>query len=330
MRKTKKVMVGLLALGLGTTLAACSSSTPSTTKKTTPTSSSKAVSVGVIIQTTGIPWYSAVKEGMRAAAKKYNASISIISSNNSVVTESNNISDLVVKKPNVIAITPINSVSSVPAVTRAIHAGIPVVVYNNTLDSSLPSAFVGINNLAYGTAAGKAAVPYIDSHMHGSANIITLTQPGFPIITQRVQGFVNQVTKLPGVHIVGTGSYNGSETSAFTALKELLIAHPTANLIYAPNEGATDAAVPAENSVHSAVPLVGLDLDTVGEKDLLTPGSPLKVMVTQNPYRIGYDTIKTAVQVAHHVSVPKQLIVPLNVITASNVKAYVAKWPIPN
>ncbi|MCL4435018.1 MAG: sugar ABC transporter substrate-binding protein [Actinobacteria bacterium] len=327
MRKTKKVTLGILALGLGTTLAACSS-TPPAAKKVTP--SSKTVSVGVIIQTTGIPWYSAVKEGMRAAASKYHANISIVSSDNSVVTESNNISEMVVKKPDVIAITPINSVSSVPAVTRAIHAGIPVVVYNNTLDSSLPAAFVGINNLQYGTTAGQDTVPYIKSHMHGVANIATLTQPGFPIITQRVQGFENQVTKLPGVHVVATASYNGSETSAFTAFKEILTAHPNVNLIYAPNEGATDAAVPAEDSIHSSIPVVGLDLDTVGEKDLLTPGSPLKVMVTQNPYRIGYDTITTAVEVAHHVSVPKQLLVPLNVITASNVKAYVAKWPIPD
>jgi ABC-type sugar transport system substrate-binding protein len=328
----KSLVIGVVTLATALTLAACSSTSSAKPKAVAPkkTTSTAPVTVGVIIQTTGIPWYSAVEEGMRAAAAKYDAKVSFVSSDNSVVTEANNIRDMIVKHPDVIAITPINSKSSVPAVTSAIKAGIPVVVWNNTLDSSLPVSFVGINNLQYGIDAGKATVPYIEKHMGGKANIGTLTQPGFPIITQRVQGFEDQVTKLPGVHIVATAAYNGTETSAFTALREILTAHPNINLVYAPNEGATDAAVPAEQAAHLTAPIVGLDLDTTGERDLLTPGSPLKVMVTQNPYRIGYDTIKIAVEVAHHESVPKQVLVPINVITASNVKAYVAKWPIPD
>lgn len=330
--KRRGFAVGAITAMTTLTLAACGSSTPSSQQAGKPnlTKSGKPVSVGVIIQTTGIPWYSAVEDGMKAAAAKYTASVSFVSSNNSVVTEANNIRDMIVKHPDVIAITPINSQSSVPAVQSAIKAHIPVVVWNNTLDSTLPASFVGINNLKYGEDAGKATVPYIQKHMGGNANIGTLTQPGFPIITQRVNGFKNEVQTLPGAHIVATAAYNGTETSAFTALREMLTAHPNINLVYTPNEGATDAAVPAEQAAHTSAPIVGLDLDTTGEKDLLAAGSLLKVMVTQNPYRIGYDTIRTAVEVAHHDRVPKQVLVPINVITASNVKAYVAKWPIPN
>lgn len=316
-------VVGMATLAL----AACGSSSSKTVSAAKP---SKSVTVGVTILSTQEPWYATVEEGMKKEASALGVKIIVTNSNSSVVTESNNIRDLISDKVSVLAVTPVNSSSSVPAVQAAASAGIPVITWNNTLDSSIPKAFVGINNLAYGEAAGKQAIPYIEKYMGGRANIGTLLLPGYPTVNARTTGFLKEVDTLPGVHLVAEGTFNGTPSSAYTGIRNILTAHPNINLVFAPAEGATDAVNSALSATNSHAAVVGLDLDAVGEREVLAKNSPLKILVTQNPYRIGIETIQTAVKVARHEAVPSNVLVPFNVINASNIKAYVAKWPIPD
>ena len=311
-------------------LSACGSSSSSTTTGSQTTSSKKGITVGVTILSTQEPWYATVEKGMQKEASALGVKLIVTNSNSSVVTEASDIRDLISAKVNVLAITPVNSQSSIPAVQAASSAGIPVITWNNTLNNSIPKAFVGINNLAYGEAAGKQAIPYIEKNMGGKANIGTLVLPGYPTVNARTTGFLKEVRTLPGVHLVAEGTFNGTPSSAYTGLRNILTAHPNINLIFAPAEGATDAVNSALSATGSHAVVVGLDLDAVGEKEVLAKNSPLKILVTQNPYRIGVETIATAVKVARHEKVPSNVLVPFNVINASNIKAYVAKWPIPN
>lgn len=269
---------------------------------------------------------------MRVAARKYHDRLIIANSNNSVVTESQNVTTLLDDHPAAMIIAPINSQSSVPAVNRVISAGVPVVDFSNTIDDSRVATYVGVSNEAYGEAMGKQAATYISDHMRGKAKIGTLLQPGFEIVTHRVDGFEKELVHLPDTHVVSTGAYNGTESSAYNAIVDMLTGNPSINVIYAPNEGATDAAISAIKALHdnNKVILMGLDVDKVSEAALLSQSSPLKLMVTQNPYRIGYDTVKLATDLADHHAVPKKLIVPFNVLTKSNVKAYVRQYPIPS
>ena len=318
----KFLMIASVAV-LGVSLAACGISETHASS----TSSRHVISIGATIQDTAEAWYGPVQIGMQAAAKKYDAKLIITNDNNSVQTEADNIDTLEGDGVKAIAITPINSTSSEPAITRARSHKIAIITYNNTLaNTSLATAQVKFGSYKIGYLAGEQAGQYINKNLKNkSVNIAMDILPGYPPLAKRVAGFKAALKSYPNVHYVARGSFNGTTATAYSSMEEMLTGKPSINMIFAESEGASDGALQAVTNLHrsSNVAIFGTDLDAITTKALETPGSPIKAMIQTSPYSFGYEAVKLAVDAIRHVHIPHIVTVHPSVVTPRNIKAYI-------
>ena len=106
--------------------------------------------------------------------------------------------------------------------------------------------------------------------------------------TQRVSGFKQELTQLPGVQIVAEQDAWLAEQAVKKA-GDILTAHPEVNVIWAANEGGTVGAVMAvKNSGRAGKVLVfGTDTGEQLAEFLLNDDDILQAVTGQRPFEIG-------------------------------------------
>jgi simple sugar transport system substrate-binding protein/ribose transport system substrate-binding protein len=293
-------------------------------------SKSKAVSIGVIVPDTSIPWFTTVQKGVEHEAQQLDAKVSFANTNLDAATETKNLETLVARGVDVVAISALNSDTSVPVVQRIAKQDVPVVEWNNTLNSDAPKAFVGIDNRQYGRVAGEDAAKYINEHLNGKATIAVLGDPRSSAIDERIQGFRDGLKGAPGAKVVTTQP-GALPEDALKAVESILGAHPDLDMVYATNEGGALGAVRAIRGQKKtgSVALVALDFDKTLVAELHKPDTPLKIVVSQDPYRIGAATAQVAVKVARGQKVPAKTLVQVDTITQDNLAAYLKSHVLP-
>jgi ribose transport system substrate-binding protein len=143
--------------------------------------------------------------------------------------------------------------------------------------------------------------------------------PGVGSLDQRAAGFKEQLAKkYPDLHLVADKVADGQATTGLNITTDLLTANPNLVGVFASNlimaQGAGQAI--AENKVAGKVALVGFDNDDklVG---FLKDGT-ISALVVQDPYRMGYDGVKTALAASKKEKVEANVDTGANLITKAN------------
>ena len=152
----------------------------------------------------------------------------------------------------------------------------------------------------------------------GQVALIT-SIPGVGSLEERKKGFKEQLAaKYPGLKLVDEKYGDGKATSGLNIMTDLITANPDLRGVFASNlimaQGAGQAI--AENKAADKIKLVGFDNDDklVG---FLKDGT-IVALVVQDPYRMGYDGIKTALAASKGESVPANVDTGANLITKEN------------
>ena len=110
-------------------------------------------------------------------------------------------------------------------------------------------------------------------------------------------------------------------TTGLNIMTDLITANPNLRGVFASNlimaQGAGQAI--AENKVADKIKLVGFDSDDKLVK-LLADGH-IAALVVQDPFRMGYDGIKTALAASKGEKVPKDVDTGVNLITKENMNS---------
>ena len=164
-----------------------------------------------------------------------------------------------------IAITP-TSAAVIPALTKAVKAGVKVVLMDNDLPTwKLKSSVVATNNLVGGTLAGKFLAGKLKA---GDTLGILEGVPGVPALDDRVNGMLKGLGALKSqIKIVSKLETDCDQTKGAAAAQTMLTANPHLTAIYsACGPPATcrgelwnftgHASVPSPTLVRSVAPLV--------------------------------------------------------------------------
>jgi hypothetical protein len=125
----------------------------------------------------------------------------------------------------------LNPTSSVPALKRAVDNGVKLVDYNTTIDSQIMTTFVGVDNTELGAQMGRYIADYVKDKMGGNAKIALITIPKYEAGRQRREGFVKEVTTVPGVSIVAEQEGEFPDLAA-NKVETILEGHPETQLIF--------------------------------------------------------------------------------------------------
>ena len=138
---------------------------------------------------------------------------------------------------------------------------------------------------------------------------------------QRVQGFEAELKKHPKLHLVGIQYSQNDYNTALTVTANILTANPDLKGLFAANESSDVGAVEAVRIAHRAgkVKIIGWDTspdEVDGVKQGLVSG-----LISQDPFRMGYDGIKTALAASKGEPVPPNVDTGANVVTKANMNS---------
>jgi ribose transport system substrate-binding protein len=189
--------------------------------------------------------------------------------------------------------------------------------------SSLKTDHAQAGRIAADLLARAIQRTYADAE--GDVAIIT-SSPVVPAFDQRVHGFKEQIAaKYGALEIVAHSAADGRPSAAFEVMTDLINAHPALRGVLASNllisQGAAQALIENNmmNKTGDKINLVGFDWNEDAIK-LLQQGT-IAALVLQDPFRMGYDGIKTALAASKGAAVPVQIDTGANPLTNANVNS---------
>jgi ribose transport system substrate-binding protein len=198
---------------------------------------------------------------------------------------------------------------------------VPIIGIDSSADSKAFTSFLTTDNVQGGRIAADglaAAIKAATGKDEGDIAIIT-SLPGVGSLDQRREGFLDEVkTKYPGLKVVADKYADGQATTGLNIMTDLITANPDLVGVFASNlimaQGVGQAI--AENKLGDKIKVIGFDSDekTVG---FLKEGV-LAGLVVQDPYRMGYDGVKTALAVSKGEKVETFVDTGANLVTKDN------------
>jgi len=217
-----------------------------------------------------------------------------------------------------IVLAPLDSRALVAPVEEAVHAGIPVVVIDSGLNSTLTSSTVATDNRKGGQIGARS----LGALLAGKGRVVMLRyEVGSASTEQREAGFLEVMQhEFPGIELISIDQYGGAtRETAYKAAQNLLNRFGTKmDGVFAPNESTASGMLLAlrEQGLAGKVKYVGFDAN-----EQLVAGlrqGDIQGLVVQDPFKMGYLGVKTAVAVLRHETVPASIDTGVGLVTAEN------------
>jgi ribose transport system substrate-binding protein len=218
-----------------------------------------------------------------------------------------------------IILSPINQDALVASVAKAMSKKIPVIIFDSAL-KGVPGknfvSFVGINNKKAGALAGE----HLATLIKPSGKVVLLRYiKGQANTTEREEGFLEAMAKHSGIQVLVKDVYSGgSVNEAKDASMGLINKLREADGVFCPNEQSTIGMLLAlqEAKLAGKIKFVGFDTP-VPVVDALKKGE-VHALVAQDPARIGFQSVKSAVDYIRGKKVPANIDIDVKVVTREN------------
>lgn len=201
---------------------------------------------------------------------------------------------------------------------RAAREGIPVTVFDSGVDSTNYLTFVATNNYE----AGQMAARKLADLLHGKGSIAMVEHvPGSNSTMERERGFDETIAKeFPQIHIVQKQYGMSDRSKAMAAAENILTAHPDLDGIFASTEPSSVGTSLALKSRHlnGKIKFVAFDATDSMIEDVRQ--GTIDALVVQDPFRIGYEAVKTLVDKLHGQTPPKRMDLSARVIVKSDLE----------
>jgi ribose transport system substrate-binding protein len=201
---------------------------------------------------------------------------------------------------------------------------VKIVGIDSAADSKAFVSFLQTDNVQGGRVGADglaAAITAKYGKAEGEVALIT-SLPGVGSLDQRAKGFKEEIAaKYPGLKLVADKVADGMATTALNIMTDLITANPNLRGVFASNlimaQGGGQAI--AENKAADKIKLIGFDSD---DKliSFLKDGT-IAALVIQDPYRMGYEGVKTALAASKGEKVDATVDTGVNLITKENMNS---------
>ena len=277
--------------------------------------------IPVIVKDTTSNYWQIVLAGARKAGKDLGVKVPELGaqSESDINGQITILENAVADKPAAIVISPTQFAALGKPIDEAAKS-VKIIGIDSGADSKAFTSFLTTDNVQGGRAAADALAEGIKAKTgKAEGNVAVINSlPGVGSLDQRVQGFKEELKKYPGLKLTQDKVADGQATTGLNITTDLITADPTLVGIFADNlimgQGAGQAV--AENKLGDKLALVAFDSDPklVG---YLQDGT-IYALIVQDPFRMGYDGVKTALAASKGEKVPATVDTGVNVITKAN------------
>ena len=282
-------------------------------------------SVALTVGDLGNPFFVQISHGAEAQAKHINgkAKFTALSSNYDVNNQTNQIDNFISSNVNLILLGAADSKGIAPAVLRAKQAGITVVAVDVGAEGGV-DATVTSNNKQAGTKDGA----YVAERLKGKGQIVIVNGPPVTAVTDRVEGFLEEIKKHPDIKILSQDqNAGGSRDGGLRVMSDLLTAFKQIDAVFAINDPtAIGCDLAAKQAQRKEFFIVGVD----GSPDIVPflkdPTSLIAATAAQDPYLMAEEAVKIGHDIMQGKKPKEELtLIPVGLITRENVDRY-AGW----
>ncbi len=229
------------------------------------------------------------------------------------------VQNFISRKMDAIALAPLDSRSMVKVVKDAGKQGIPVIIFDSGLDSEDYVSFVATDNYK----GGKLCARRLSEVLGESKKVILLRyMEGSASTSNREQGFLDGLKEYaPEAELISSNLYAGATLEkGFQAAQSLLNRFGNVDGIFCPNETSTQAMLRALQTTGRTgkVKLVGFDSNTNLIEGL--KNGQIAGLAIQDPFKMGYLAVKTAVQYLEEGTVDKRIDTGVFMVTRDNME----------
>jgi ribose transport system substrate-binding protein len=278
--------------------------------------------IPIIVKDTTSNYWQIVLAGARKAGKDLNVKVPELGaqSESDINGQITILENAVAEKPAAVVIAPTQFQALGKPIDEAAKK-VKIIGIDSAADSKAFTSFLTTDNVQGGRIAADglaAAIAKVYGKPEGDVALIT-SLPGVGSLDARAKGFKEELAaKYPGLHLVADKVADGQATTGLNITTDLITANPNLRGIFASNlimaQGAGQAV--AENKLGGKLLLVGFDSDDKLIKFL--KDGVISALVVQDPFRMGYDGVKTALAASKGEKVEAFVDTGANLITKDN------------
>jgi ribose transport system substrate-binding protein len=278
------------------------------------------LTVGAIIYARDSQFWQQIERGMRDAAKANNAELLVGMNRRQLPVESQLVDDYMTRNVDALIIPPLDKQGTMAAAKRAKAKGILVVEYDTQMaDKSIASHSIGVDSFELASAVGKEMHSYIEKQLKGSASIGLISLP--PMNANSAPRRDGMMKALSDVKLKLVAEVSGSTPEqGANGLENILQRDPHTQIVWASNAGTVAGAATAATRSRAEARLYGIDMSQELANMLLDPKSNLAAVADQQPYRVGYLAVETAVKAKRGANEQRYVMVPPKLYTKEDPK----------
>ncbi len=265
------------------------------------------IHIAVVPKSVGLDYWSKVHSGAECAAGQL-PGVKItwngVTDETDVVDQLNLLNNYIAQGVNGLVYAATDSTAMVETSQNATKAGIKTVsIDSGTTPQPANVPLIATNNITGAALAARELAKAIGP-AGGKVGIIAF-HAGSQTNDQRVQGFEQELKHYPKLHLVGIQYSQNDYNTALTVASNMLTANPDLKGFFAANEASDVGTVEAVRIAHRVgkVKVVGWDTspdEVAGVTEGVTYG-----LISQDPFRMGYDGVRAAVELYRHQGDPK-------------------------
>jgi ribose transport system substrate-binding protein len=200
----------------------------------------------------------------------------------------------------------------VGSIDRAAAAGIPLTVFDSAVDTTNYLSYVATDNVE----GGRLGARTLGNLLAGRGKVAMIMHaPGSASTMDRENGFNEVMAKeFPNIQVVASQFGMSDRAKAMAASENILTAHPDLDGIFASSEPSSVGAALAIKSrgLSGKVKLVAFDSSDGMIEDL--KGGTINAMVVQDPFKMGFEAVRTVVDKLNGKTPPKRVDLAARVI----------------
>jgi ribose transport system substrate-binding protein len=223
------------------------------------------------------------------------------------------------ERPDAIVFNPADDKQMVEPLRRITNAGIPAIGFVNRMAGDFVT-FVGADDVTL----GQAAAGHLITALGGRGKLVIIEgSPTAATSRDRTQGFLAAIAAAPGVSLLGRESGHYLKSGGFDAMTRLLAAHREIDGVIAANDSMALGAIEAMAKAGRDPLIVGANGTMEAAKAI--EAGVLLASVDYNGFKMGCLSAMAAIRHLRHLPVPREIILPAEIIDTHNVAA----WLIP-
>jgi ribose transport system substrate-binding protein len=261
------------------------------------------------------PFFQDVRLGADNAAKQMGAVVMhyVPTKPDSIPEQLSQVDDVIIKKPDAVVFTPVNSSAMGAGVLKMNAAGIPVVNMTDRSETGKFVAFVGSSDYQLGLATGR----HLLKTLGGKGNVVILEGvKGSFNSAERVRGFNDAVKEFPQVKLLASQPGNFQRLQGLQVMENLLQTHPQIDGVMAANDAMGSGAIEALEGSNRKALVVGIN----GTKEAAEAIKAGKMLATgdYNGFLQGCVGAMVAIRELRKLPVPKEVIFKASVVDKTN------------